>query len=130
MRAGNVEQRAEAINFCFERLATIPREPVVSSPLVSCRDGSRRLLHPPGFHQPLKRTVDRARAEAKPAGRLRLNVLQNRVAVPFTAGKGEKDVDDCRGERRHVPATGISVTGIVVKGWLSVLLCTAGAPVV
>jgi hypothetical protein len=52
VRAGNVEQRAEAINFCFERLATIAREPVVSSPLVTCRGGRRRpSTHPASINR-------------------------------------------------------------------------------
>jgi hypothetical protein len=35
--------------------------------------------------------------------------------VPFAAGKGEKNVDHSWGQRRHVPATDISVAVIVVK---------------
>jgi hypothetical protein len=102
VRAGDVEQRAKAINFRSERLATGSRNAVVSAPLVSCRYGRRGLLHPPRFHQPLKGAVNRAGAEAKSAGRLALHVLQDRVAVPFAAGKGKKDVDNRRGQGRHV----------------------------
>jgi hypothetical protein len=44
-----------------------------------------------------------------------LHVLENRVAVAIATGEGEQDVDDGGRQRRHVPATDIPVTGIVVK---------------
>src|SRR5687767_1019937 len=110
-----MEELAEAIDFRSERLAAVPRQAVVAAPLVGRCHGGRGLLHPARFHQPLKRAVDRAGAESQPAGRLTLHLLQDRVPVPFAARQGEKDVDDCRRQRSHITATGISVTVIVVK---------------
>ena len=96
MRAGDVEQRAETIDFFLERLATAPGEAVVLAPHISVPRGRRRLLDPARFHQPLQRAVDRAGTEAKPARRLPLDFLEDRVAVALAAGKGEQDVDDRR----------------------------------
>ena len=53
--------------------------------------------------------------------RLPLHVLEDGVAVALAAGERQQDVDDGGGERRHVSATDISVTEIVVK-WCGALL--------
>ena len=115
MSPRDVEESAEPVDFLPERLAPDPREPVVSASLVDVCLRRRRLLHPPAFHEALQGAVDRPGPEAEPVARLALGVLENRVAVAIAAGEGEQDVDDGGRQRRHLPVTDISVTGIVVK---------------
>ena len=72
-----------------ERLPARAGEPVVSAPLLRLEAPRRSvgLLDPAGLHQSLERAVERAWPEADFPVRLPEHVLEDAIAVSFTAGQ-------------------------------------------
>ena len=115
MSARDVKEGAQPVDFLAERLAPVPCQSIVPASLVDVPLRRWRLFHPSAFHKSPQRAVNRPGPEAKPVARLALHVLENGVAVTLASRESKQDVDDGWRQRRHLPVTDISATGIVVK---------------
>jgi hypothetical protein len=115
MLACDVQERAETIDFLFERVATGAGELVVTTARIADVRRGFHVHYPTRFHQPLQRAIDRAGAEPELTVGLTLDVFENRVAMPLAAGEREQHMQNGGRERRHITVTCISVTVILVK---------------
>ena len=99
--AGDVEERAEPIDFRLERLAAGARQPVVAAPRVDVR-GRRAPPRPSRLPSAAAACRRSCPGRSDRLRRLALDVLQDRVAVALAAGEREQDVDDRGRQRRHI----------------------------